>query len=102
MPSPAKGIRLWLRPASDDAKATWIIRDGSKQVRTRCAAGDYQSAKRKLEEYQAEKGDYALHNTDGSTLLAPDLILSKMPLHDLGGSKHKPSPRTKAHFFSVE
>ena len=53
----SKGIRLWLEPEerSKDGKlihrAAWVIRDGSRKVRTGRAREDRQSAERALAEY---------------------------------------------------
>lgn len=55
MPNPSKGARLWLRPASGDRKATWIIRDGAKQTSTGCGAEDRGRAELQLGSYLADK-----------------------------------------------
>jgi hypothetical protein len=55
MSNPSKGVRLWLRPARGREKATWIIRDGSKQIRTRCGHGDRAAAEQKLAGYISAK-----------------------------------------------
>lgn len=56
MPDPTfKGPRLWLRPARAGEKATWVIRDGQKQTRTKCSAGQRAEAEQKLAAYRAEK-----------------------------------------------
>ncbi len=55
MPNPSKGARLWLRPARGNEKSTWLIRDGSKQIRTRCGPGDRAAAEQKLADYLAAK-----------------------------------------------
>lgn len=61
MPAPAKGARLWLRPERRDAcgrvshHATWIIRDGAKQHRTGCTAGEIERAEAALSEYIRSK-----------------------------------------------
>ena len=51
----AKGARLWLRPATADRKAFWIIRDGSKQIGTGCGAADHREAERRLVIYSAQE-----------------------------------------------
>ena len=61
MPQPAKGTRLWLEPEERDAsgklihRAAWVIRDGSRKVRTGCAASDREGAERTLSDYIARK-----------------------------------------------
>src|ERR1035441_1119338 len=57
MSRPSKGIRLWLEPAehSTDGKiirhATWVIRDGSRKVRTGCIREDRGRAEQALADY---------------------------------------------------
>ena len=76
MPQPAKGTRLWLEPEERDAsgklihRAAWVIRDGSRKVRTGCAAGDREGAERNLSDYIARK--YQAPRESGR---APDQIL---------------------------
>jgi integrase len=61
MPRPAKGSRLWLEPKERDRdgtlirRAAWVIRDGSRKVRTGCAREDRAGAERALAEYIATK-----------------------------------------------
>jgi integrase len=61
MPRPAKGARLWLRPASRDENgaivdaARWIIKDRGKQIGTGCCPRDHAEAERRLAAYIAEK-----------------------------------------------
>ncbi len=61
MPPRPKGARLWLRPAERDQAgavvkpARWIIRDGSRQIGTRCGEGDREAAEGRLAEYIAAK-----------------------------------------------
>jgi integrase len=61
MPRPAKGARLWLEPEERDAsgklvrRATWVIRDGARKVRTGCAREDRAGAERALAEHIAGK-----------------------------------------------
>jgi integrase len=56
-----KGTRLWLEPTAytSDGRvrrhANWVIRDGSRKIRTGCAAQDRASAERALGEYLAGK-----------------------------------------------
>jgi integrase len=57
----SKGIRLWLEPASRTADgkirrhATWVIRDGTRKIRTGCIREDRARAERKLAEHIAGK-----------------------------------------------
>jgi integrase len=61
MPRTAKGARLWLEPEERDRRgklirrATWVIRDGSRKVRTGCARSDSEYAERALADYIAKK-----------------------------------------------
>lgn len=55
MPNPSKGPRLWLRPERDNERSTWVIRDGAKQRRTRCAPGEIEKAEQALAAYIADK-----------------------------------------------
>lgn len=50
-----KPARLWLRPASKDRAATWIILDGGKQHGTGCSASDREGAERALSEHIARQ-----------------------------------------------
>ncbi len=49
--SAPKGIRLWLRPAREGHAATWIIRDGSRQISTGCFGAEIEAANEALGEY---------------------------------------------------
>jgi integrase len=57
MPRPSKGIRLWLEPAEYDGDgktvrhAKWVIRDGSRKVRTGCVREDREGADKALVDY---------------------------------------------------
>jgi integrase len=61
MSRPAKGARLWLEPEERDPtgklvrRATWVIRDGSRKIRTGRAGEDRSGAERALGEYIATK-----------------------------------------------
>jgi integrase len=61
MPRSAKGSRLWLEPEERDRdgnlvrRAGWVIRDGSRKLRTGCAGDDREGAERKLAEYITTK-----------------------------------------------
>jgi hypothetical protein len=57
----SKGARLWLEPTTNTAdgklrrNASWIIRDGSRFIRTGCPREDRERAERKLAEHIASK-----------------------------------------------
>jgi integrase len=61
LPRQSKGPRLWLRKARRDKQgrvthpATWIIRDGERQLGTGCGAGDREGAEKALAAYIGEK-----------------------------------------------
>lgn len=55
MPNKSKGVRLWLRRGKTESASTWIIRDGSTQVRTGCGYLESEQAQRKLASYINEK-----------------------------------------------
>src|SRR5262249_7336785 len=61
MPRQAKGVQLWLEPEERDRngklihRSRWIIRDGTRKIRTGCARGDRESAEQKLAGYIANK-----------------------------------------------
>ncbi len=61
MPRQTKGARLWLEPEERDRdgrvvrRATWVIRDGARKIRTGCTASERESAERKLAEHIASK-----------------------------------------------
>ena len=55
MPRQSKGIRLWLRSARGSERATFVIRDGAKQVRTGCAETELIEAQRILADYIARQ-----------------------------------------------
>jgi integrase len=57
MPRPRKPARLWLRPASAERAAAWIILDGSRQLGTGCGADARGEAERRLADYLASKHD---------------------------------------------
>lgn len=46
-----KPARLWLRPASEDRAAVWVILDGGKQSSTGCGALDREGAERALADH---------------------------------------------------
>ena len=61
MSRPSKGARLYLRSERRDKRgrvkerATWIIRDGGRDVFTGCAQTEIDAAEQKLREYLASK-----------------------------------------------
>jgi integrase len=61
MPRTAKGARLWFEPEERDhqgklvRRAIWVIRDGSKKIRTGCPRDNREGAERALAEYIAKK-----------------------------------------------
>jgi integrase len=61
MPRPAKGARLWLRPAEQNPDGTlrkrsvWVIRDGPRKISTGCPPEDRAGAERALGEHLADK-----------------------------------------------
>jgi hypothetical protein len=55
-----KGARLWLEPAAYTADgmrraANWVIRDGSRKIRTGCTQDQCEKAETKLAEHVAGK-----------------------------------------------
>lgn len=84
--SAPKGIRLWLRPAWKDHKATWIIRDGSRQRSTGCSAIEIEQANEALAAYIAEK--YRPENKSNRPL--SDIAVSDVLISYLDG-------KAKAH-----
>ncbi len=92
MPRTAKGARLWPEPEERDhegrlvRRATWVIRDGSRKIRTGCARADREGAERALAEYIAKK--YTVPRDRGrhpSEILVLDVLniylLDKAPKH---------------------
>src|SRR5262245_52349432 len=61
MPRRRQGARLWLESEERDTSgklvrhATWVIRDGTRKVRTGCSREDRAGAERGLAEYLASK-----------------------------------------------
>ena len=92
MSRPAKNARLWLEPEERDQqgklarRATWVIRDGSRKIRTGCARGDREGAERALAEYIAKK--YTVprdRGRDPAEILVLDVLniylIDKAPKH---------------------
>jgi integrase len=55
MPRARKPARLWLRPASKDREAVWIILDGGKQYTTGCGASHVEAAQTALSDHIAAR-----------------------------------------------
>jgi integrase len=61
MPRHAKGARLWLEPEERDRdgnlirRTAWVIRDGSRKIRTGCLRDDREGAEGALAEYISSK-----------------------------------------------
>lgn len=79
--SRAKGARLWLEPAGFKKNGKlktaggWVIRDGTRKIRTGCAAGEREEAEKKLAEHIA--GKYRVpteRNRHPSQILVMDVL----------------------------
>lgn len=58
MPRRAKGLRLWLRPRRrDGTAAAWFIRDGDRQIATRCREDNRAGAENELLKYVEGRSD---------------------------------------------
>jgi integrase len=75
-----KPARLWLRPASKDRGATWVILDGGKQFGTACGASDRQGAERALADHIARQFIAAPTKKDRS---ARDVAVAEVIAHYL-------------------
>jgi integrase len=105
MSRPAKGARLWLEPEERDAsgklvrRATWVIRDGSRKVRTGCAKQDRAGAERALAEHIA--GKYQIpreRNRHPAEILVLDVL--NIYLADKAG-KHSRPDETKQRVLTL-
>ncbi|MGD0640995.1 MAG: tyrosine-type recombinase/integrase [Roseiarcus sp.] len=75
MSNRSKGARLWLRPPSENTKSTWVIRDGSKQIRTGCGANDRDEAEKRLAAYISDKYiPERQRNGDPATISISDVL----------------------------
>jgi integrase len=80
MPRPSKGTRLHLRAARRDAAgnithhATWIIRDGGRDVFTGCAANEVAKAEQHLKRYIADKYEPKRKVQDIDTIAIADVL----------------------------
>jgi hypothetical protein len=92
MPRTAKGARLWLEPEERDhegrlvRQASWVIRDGTKKIRTGCPRAERQGAEQALAQYIAKK--YTVPRDRGrhpSQILVLDVLniylIDKAPKH---------------------
>lgn len=75
MPRPRKGARLYLRER-EGREATWIIRDGAKEIGTGCGASDLRGAEEAFGTYlgKRHKPDFGDH-TPASVLVADVIAL---------------------------
>lgn len=81
MPRAAKGARLYLRKARRDAKkgtvthhAVWVIRDGDRDISTRCAAPQVAQAEGALRDYIADKYSPKRKAQDIEGILIADVL----------------------------
>lgn len=80
MPRPSKGTRLHLRAARREAAgnithhATWIIRDGGRDVFTGCAANEVAKAEQHLKRYIADKYEPKRKVQDIDTIAIADVL----------------------------
>ena len=88
MPRRSKGPRLYLDPKRDQ----WIIRDGSRFVRTGCGAGDNVKAEKFLEKYIGHK-----HRPEPSS--AP-MIAEVLNVYGVEVAPHKKSARNISYHIS--
>jgi hypothetical protein len=90
MPQHSKGIRLWLRPARGNERATFVIRDGAKQVRTGCAQSELVEAQRILADYiarqyrpdRSSRGPSQVRITDVLNIYAQDVATTHGRPHE--------------------
>lgn len=81
MPRPTKGARLYQQPASYDAagrlvdRACWVIRDGSRKIRTGCGIDEVPAAEDALRRYLLAKYDpAAAAKAQGDDPLIADIV----------------------------
>lgn len=87
MPRPRKPPRLYLDPV----RREWVIRDGGRFIRTRCAQADTTSAERVLREYLGDK-----HKPKAG----PDPLIVDVLL--LYAQEHVPTIRSHSYLHCVE
>ena len=105
MPRRSKGARLWLESEERDARgklvryATWVIRDGTRKIRTGRARKDRAGAERALAEYLASK--YRAPR-DRNRLPADILVLDVLNIYlaDKAG-KHARPEETKQRVLTL-
>ena len=111
MPRRSKGIRLWLEPAEHRAGkvvrfASWVIRDGSRKIRTGVSEKDREGADRALAEYI--EGRYDVPRDRGrhpAEILVTDVL--NIYLSDVAAKKARPKEITQrvlklAEFFNAD
>ena len=79
MPRQSKGAHLWLRPARDRGdkgveRATWVIRDGGRQIATGCGASERREAEKALADHIASKYQPARRERDISEIWIADVL----------------------------
>lgn len=72
MPRQSRGPYLYLR--KDKAGKAWIIRDGQKQIRTGCRAGEQEAAQRALAGYITSKHERKAGGSDPDAVILADVI----------------------------
>jgi integrase len=91
----SKGARLWLEPATFikgkvRRRAAWVIRDGTKKIRTGCPRDDRKDAERKLCEYIASKYQVSRdRNRHPSEIAVLDVL--KIYLDDVAPQHSRPA-----------
>ncbi len=70
MPRKRQPPRLYLR----EDEGTWIIRDGSKSIRTGCGADDSRGAEAALSKYLAEKFSPSIRESDPARLTVAEVL----------------------------
>ena len=96
MPRPAKGPRLHLRKARPDKRqaATWVIRDGAKEVGTGCGPERLADAQLALAEYIQEKwAGQPVAAADGASDPADVLVADVLTLYARGRGARAPDPK---------
>jgi integrase len=79
MPRPSKGPRLELQ-TGEGRTAKWIIRDGKRNISTRCDESDREGAERKLADYIISKHDAskAINANDPNSTKIADILSVEM------------------------
>jgi hypothetical protein len=112
MPRQGKGARLWLEPEERDRegrlvhRSTWVIRDGTRKIRTRCTPAERERAEQKLAEYLAKKYQ---PNRTGSRHPSEILVIEVLKIYDddVVGARARPSETGQrllklAEFFEAD